>query len=514
MGNALSINWKKIHISSAFCLTQQFGSTSALSRVFQLVARQNCKTVLVEEDYFDEEYTEEYNVFYSKLFHKYPGETKRLHFFASSNINEANLKENQHSYLGFCTIRNLPTRRVLSAVIKPIEDTRKPKESFLICKYNCKVDITLQYDNGKEANHELYVKGFPFIQQDGHVSRCAHAALAVVDSFFAGKGDFNRNSYSMTCIGKLASYCEKAPNNSLSKGLSPLQIELALRKMGYNPLIYQYGNVIAECKKVLPEKIVHYYLESEIPIIIGFPTEKGKHAITIIGHSFDPHDWWQLAEKSYYGIADSHTYYSSSCWIPSFIIQDDNMGPYLNMSKSFLQKKSKDHLLIIVPLPIDVNLTGQNAEQYSFSFLTKLFSAKYMALPSFKKLIDKIKSNKDTKNLYRELEKSLKADRLIIRTYLVDSKKFKGTLSEHLGEIYNDLKMPKYVWVTEISTPELMSKSMRLGEMIIDSTSPPKFHPNLLAVHLPGFTMLRNPEDNKPIWSPLSKDEPTQILSR
>ncbi len=59
-----------LHVSSPESfndLLDIFGSESTLKRIFQIVLRQDCKTILIENDYIDSEYSSEYNEFYNKL---------------------------------------------------------------------------------------------------------------------------------------------------------------------------------------------------------------------------------------------------------------------------------------------------------------------------------------------------------------------------------------------------------------------------------------------------------------
>jgi hypothetical protein len=90
-----------------FELTEKFGPDKPLKRIFQTVLAQGCRTILIEYDYEDRDYRNEYNAFYAKLFKNYSDKTQRLHFFARDlkQTDLAKVSQFQPEYLGFCVLR-------------------------------------------------------------------------------------------------------------------------------------------------------------------------------------------------------------------------------------------------------------------------------------------------------------------------------------------------------------------------------------------------------------------------
>jgi len=85
-----------------FELTEGFGRDKPLKRIFQIVLCQGCKTILVEEEYSDPDYENEYDAFYRNVFKKYSDKTQRLHFF-TCNLRESDighLSRIRSKYLG------------------------------------------------------------------------------------------------------------------------------------------------------------------------------------------------------------------------------------------------------------------------------------------------------------------------------------------------------------------------------------------------------------------------------
>ena len=58
--------------SCLFDLTRKFGSDPPLKRILQIILSQDCHTILIENEYVDEEWASEHNLFYSKIFKKPP----------------------------------------------------------------------------------------------------------------------------------------------------------------------------------------------------------------------------------------------------------------------------------------------------------------------------------------------------------------------------------------------------------------------------------------------------------
>jgi len=118
---------------------------------------------------------------------------------------------------------------------------------------------------------------------------------------------------------------------------------------------------------------------------------------------------------------------------------------------------------------------------------------------------------------------------IVLRTYLIPSVKYKESLTkkplatemhEIVRDKYKRLGMPRYIWVTEITTAEMMSKEIQserkiLGEIIVDATANKYSFSAFLAVHLPGMLAINDinkkidDTDKKPIQKfPLPNDKP------
>jgi len=450
-------------------------------------------------------------MFYGNLFKKHNERTTRLHFFASKLTEKdiQDLGKYQNSYLGFCVLRPLESQRVVDAVIKPIEDKNYPKRWFLLCKQVFPVEIT----TNQGIIHKLEVDGFAFIQQDGQLGCCSHVALAMADRFLIKAEKPKRkhkpnDPYLVGDIVESVSSVSEVQRLIPTEGLRPMQISEALKKMGYSPLVYEYGQ--DKERPIPPERVIYHYLESKIPIIVGIPTATGKHALTVIGHSFEPDLWWALAEKPYYNSRPSGVdHHCSTTWLQNFIVHDDNFGPYLTIPKEFIWAAARHTLVVMVPLPPNVNITGEESESIAYGLL--LISAEIIA----KKIEDKTNITQHPQEYFSIFHEHLKNEDLVLRTWLLPSDQFKEQyVSPAMACYYNNLKMPKKIWLTEVSIPELFCQArLRLGEVIIDPTAS-KTRTCFLAIHLPGYLISRNIDTEELNFSEVIDDEPFKHIMR
>lgn len=494
--------------SALFDLTKKFGSDPPLKRIFQTVLSQDCKTILQENDHEDKEWTSEHRTFYKKLFKKYSDKTTRLHFFTSKLYKKdlTNLGKYQETYLGFCVLRPLESQRVVNAVIKPIEDKNYPKRWFLLCKQVFPVEI----NTDKGDPQHLEVDGFAFIQQDGQLGSCSHVALAMADRYLIKEEKPERKNkphepFLVGDIVKSVSSVSEIQRLIPTGGLRPMQISEALKKMGYYPLVYEYGQ--DKERPIPPERVIYHYLESKIPIIVGIPTASGKHALTVIGHSFEPDLWWALAEKPYYNSRPSGVdHHCSTTWLQNFIVHDDNFGPYLTIPKEFIWGVARHTLVIMVPLPPNVNITGEEAESLAYGLL--LASATGVANEE----TNITQQDGEYFNIFYE---HLKNEDLVLRTWLLPSEQFKKQyVSPAVADYYKNLKMPKKIWLTEVSIPELFCQArLRLGEVIIDPTAA-KTRTCFLAIHLPGYMISRDVDTDEQKLFEVVNDEPFKHIMR
>jgi hypothetical protein len=359
-----------------------------VQRIFKILDRLKCKTILIEENYIDKDYKAEFSAFYAKRFCVPSPYCVRLQFFSKmasvvGKIKVPNQVEDllldDSAFLGYCIVRPTEYNRIGRTVIKyptptPAQNTRI--NYHVTCQASFKTHL---------FGHELKVFGAPFIQQETQVSSCAHASLWVVGRYM-----------------HMLNYCEEIlPDkiNDLAKarqpqgryypaeaGLVPSQMLDALHGMGLSAIHYGifdindaaktepvdntaqlqaqraaegYEGILAE-PQISPRthfmaRIVYPYVESGLPVILCLK----KHVVVAIGHTLDI--------RANTGDTINR--------VPSFLINDDSVGPYeefpLAPEPTSLYDP-EDVTDIIAVLPTAAKLKGEYAEAAARAF-TRLF---------------------------------------------------------------------------------------------------------------------------------------------
>ena len=91
--------------------------------------------------------------------------------------------------------------------------------------------------------------------------------------------------------------------------------------------------------------VAYQAVESGLPAILCFKGQKSWHAMTVVGHTFNPGLWSTRAYDEYLKAHEhSSLTLSSFEWVDGLIVMDGNFGPYKVLTRRFLQH----HLLKVV----------------------------------------------------------------------------------------------------------------------------------------------------------------------
>lgn len=456
-----------------------------------------CKTAVFEEDYVDEDYQDEFAAFYSRTFKRYPHRCTRIHFFADSipQRTQTGFRQYRKSYLGFMILRPTDLQRVGRTILKsPIQSRHS---QFITCQAEFSAHI---------YGDDFTLRAMPFIQQDTQVGACAQASLWMLARYMSQR--FNCREFLPSEINSLAK-ANMTLGRSLpaESGLTAIQILDALQGMGFPAVMYTrdnidpcshhiegaytiQGNTEDEKKQALDIRrtakladIAYRYVESGLPVILG----TADHAIVAIGHSYD-----HAAMSATVAIQR----------IPSFFINNDATGPYQEMplfKRTPGQLSFLDVRTVITVAPPEVTLRGEDAERMATECIARVLEEQ----PDPKKP----KKFKDILPLVRpELGPWLKQREC--RTYLMRSVQLQQEIRRSMklkntpravGNRLLVLDFPKYVWVTEISSPGLLNQANRqqrqcLGCVIVDSTAPSRTA-GVIAMHFADLFLARDRDD-------------------
>jgi hypothetical protein len=414
-----------------------------------------CKTILIEEDYKDRDYISEFSSFYAKRFRIPQPLCTRLHFFSEKLPFEGQVQSTDQigvlsdaSYLGFCVVRPTEFNRVARTVLRYPGPLDKSQLGFVTCQEKFSSHI---------LGRKFEVYGMPFMQQDTQVGACAHAVLWMAARYMQALG--HCEEILPNEINEFAkSHQSRGRRYPAHDGLVTVQMLEALDGIGLSAIEYNlYKPEGMDSKKGATslEKAlwIYNYVESGFPVIMGL----GGHVVLAIGHTLNigPRKGMQH--------------------VPSLIIHDDSVGPYLEFPLNLAPKPQEGVPIslytlenvdgIIAIVPDSAKLKGEYAVKSVISFL---------------KLCNQEKE-KDDPVIAACRAKGIEfpdPNLCSFRNYLLKSTDFQQELIAELDgeglppeyvEVLLRLEYPRYIWVTEIYSDTDQEKCV--GKFILDSTA-------------------------------------------
>jgi hypothetical protein len=294
--------WAKLKLRYAW-----LGDSEAFGRVLRVVGGQ-ATVALVERDYVDADYRDEFANFYAQTFRPLPDRCERLHFF----------DQPRERYLGFTALRPIHDRPVCRTMLDPPASMR--------ADVSCKGRAT-----ASPYGFRFAVDGFPFISQDFQYGRCAHAAIWMIAYYHHLANCTPR--YFMSDIVLAARAHQDIWRTIPSQGLSFRQITAILHDLKLPAISYDLDR--------LPQgesaaRIAQRYLNSRLPVMLLTP----EHATVLVG----------------YGRDENGTLY--------FVRHDDAKGPYLPVG-DLLADELGEWEALLVPVPGRIYLPGESAEVHA-----------------------------------------------------------------------------------------------------------------------------------------------------
>lgn len=285
------------------------------------------KTIIVENDYIDRDYLEDFASYYVRCFTEYKRHCKRLHFFKNkfdaaffqetlSSGNQKNSSELQSNYIGFIVVKPLPQTIIGKTCLMTYGTQKETNRCYPI--------------NRTYTAHlfgiDLKVETLAFQEQDSEVAACATSTLW---SVFHGTGIvFHHPIPSPSEITIAATKHQPIENRTFpNRGLSIGQIAHGIQSVGLEPLLIK----LKTKSNVIFTGYLYAYLKFGIPMIFGFDLldstddqiEKiGTHAVAITG--------FRLNDEP----AHFHEYMPiklTSSRVNKIYVHDDQVGPFARM---------------------------------------------------------------------------------------------------------------------------------------------------------------------------------------
>lgn len=192
----------------------------------------HAKTAVIEENYVDRDFVEDYAHYYSRCFTEYQKKCFRIHFFSesynSSQIKRQLLKAKvekiskfEKSYLGFMVLRPLKRTIIGRTCLVPYERLNGKRE------YLAMRDVNVSF-----FGRALKVRCMPYQEQDSAVAACATCALwsaLQVTAAVFGHKEFSPGMVTATATEHGMSLSRSFPNRS---GLCAQDMAYAVRHLG------------------------------------------------------------------------------------------------------------------------------------------------------------------------------------------------------------------------------------------------------------------------------------------
>lgn len=303
------------------------------------------RTIVIEDQYIERHYLEDYAEYYVRCFNQYPKICSRVHFF-SSEFNERELRnalesDNEtfsnklmESYIGFIVIRPIPETFLAKICVKPYQALLDNKNStYKILKKKNEVSL---------FGFNLCVETVALQEQDKVVAACATSAVWVFLNAYGHIVDSQLPSPST--ITKVASPLSADGSRTFpSAGLNPIQVARSLKYFALEPTVCGYrkhGTDSSAFEKFSINEMkesMFAYLGNNIPLLLGGTIYRktqnnengdnkfeirslGDHLVCVLGYKVRD-DWDKVTPDMN---LKAHT-------LEKVYVHDDRYGPYTRL---------------------------------------------------------------------------------------------------------------------------------------------------------------------------------------
>ncbi len=287
-----------------------------ISGIFDSLNSLGAKSALLELNYIDKDYIDDFSKYYLRCFGNEGHECARLHFFSreishglitevlSEGVHHVEYKNIVESYCGFMVIKPLPKTFIGKTCIAV---PKLENEPVLLSK-TYKVDL---------FGMALEVNSIPFQEQDKVVSACATTAIwTVLHSlpFTTPRDVPSCSTITANALASAESSSNKFPNHELSNE----QILRAFDAQKLKHHTFSFKN--ASVNKIdLAFRVIASHINSQLPVFVGADVFSlnssgadylGGHAVCVVGYAVEKHFKGDLVK---------------------LYVHDDRLGPFVEM---------------------------------------------------------------------------------------------------------------------------------------------------------------------------------------
>lgn len=335
------------------------------------------KTIIIENDYVDEHYIEDYSLYYSKSFQSIGKKCVRLHFFSADEQSVCKLLKKDYSgdehtifgftktqlydlvvkgdfiklgsfYQGFVVIRPIPNTCFAKLCLAAYGNLDNCEDGRRIIKREIKCNL---------LGTEFTINGIPMIQQDKMVSECASAAIW---TFLCSTGKYSTSN--VPSLGNITQKSIFGGSVFPARGLKQEEISGVLHHYGFTPNYIPYLDIDRLKELVLANTLASYSVLLGVKVFSKITSDanqitykpEGYHLLTITG--------FQTKQQG-----NRFTEQNLSGCISAFYIHDDKFGQnfkinlkkidYINLIVNFTDFDNKENLKSDDIELFDYNLT-------------------------------------------------------------------------------------------------------------------------------------------------------------
>lgn len=307
--------------------------------------------IIIENDYIDHHYLEDYAQYFVRCFRKYSRDCSRIHFFDCDTLDalsfrellnneagELSVEKMQNGYLGNVVVRPLPNTFLAKVCLRPYKEFKENSECRVLLKKEYKASI---------FGVKLTVESVAFQEQDRVLSACATSALW---SFLHAHRCISLNHIPSAISITKSAYPESLGQESQfpNSGLSFEMMARSVKANGLEPRVISLSPDDQDATRGKSSTIVDFeneFLEQVFaycgglhPVVLGVSVysrkqseneweeaPKGLHAVTVLGFNINLDN-------------SSREYQAGSLKlrahrIDRFYIHDDRIGPFARLEK-------------------------------------------------------------------------------------------------------------------------------------------------------------------------------------
>lgn len=304
------------------CTPEEVADQDRAKYLHRYLSDIGAKAIVVEYNYTDGDYLEDFASYYVRCHAAYERCCKRLHFFAheltdaklraliTQTLPASEIETIRESYLGFVVARPLPIAIVGRTILKTYPPDGGRRNYTVLRHYESHLFGT-----------RLSVRSLPFQEQDSVLAACATVALWC--AFHKTAEMFGTTAPRPAVITGAAIRSAQQGRPVPSHGLSIEAMCQAVRDVGLEP------ELVDCCNKNVPLVSLTYgHLRMGLPVVLIVEVEDhGLHAITLTGFSI--RDTRSLAQEVPTG---SKCIPMIGLRVDEFYGHDDQIGPFSRLS--------------------------------------------------------------------------------------------------------------------------------------------------------------------------------------